>query len=150
MTLEKLQSEMVQALKNGNKFRKQVISELVGSVKKAAIDKNCRDNITESLVDEVLLKCKKTAQEMIDTCPADRVATLAEYKNQLEIINEFAPVLIVNEDVIRDMIKDALEKNGVEPVKKNKGVVMKTVMPMFKGKADMSIVSKVVGGMLYD
>lgn len=148
MTLEKLQSEMVQALKNGNKFRKMVIADLVGSVKKAAIDKNCRDNITESLVDEVLLKCKKTAQEMIDTCPADRVATLAEYKNQLEIINEFAPVLIVNEDVIRNMIQDALEKNGIEPEKKNKGMVMKTIMPMFKGKADMSVVSKVVGGML--
>ena len=150
MTLEKLQSEMIQALKDGNKFRKMVIADLVGSVKKAAIDKNCRDNIMESLVDEVLLKCKKTAQEMIDTCPADRVATLAEYKNQLEIINEFAPVLIVNEDVIRDMINDALEKNGVEPVKKNKGMVMKTIMPMFKGKADMSVVSKVVGGMLHD
>ena len=148
MTLEKLQSEMVQALKNGNKFRKMVIADLVGSVKKVAIDKNCRDNITESLVDEVLLKCKKTAQEMIDTCPADRVATLAEYKNQLEIINEFAPVLIVNEDVIRNMIQDALEKNGIEPEKKNKGMVMKTIMPMFKGKADMGIVSKVVGGML--
>lgn len=148
MTLDKLQSEMVQALKSGNKFRKMVIADLVGSVKKAAIDKNCRDNITENLVDEVLLKCKKTAQEMIDTCPADRVNTLAEYKNQLEIINEFAPVLIVNEDVIRNMIQDALEKNGIEPDKKNKGVVMKTIMPMFKGKADMSIVSKVVGGML--
>ena len=148
MTLEKLQSEMVQALKNGNKFRKMVIADLVGSVKKAAIDKNCRDNITESLVDEVLLKCKKTAQEMIDTCPADRVATLAEYKNQLEIINEFAPVLIVNEDVIHNMIQDALEKNGIEPDKKNKGMVMKTIMPMFKGKANMGIVSKVVGGML--
>lgn len=148
MTLEKLQSEMIQALKDGNKFRKQVISELVGSVKKAAIDNNCRDNITERLVDEVMLKCKKTAQEMIDTCPADRVATLAEYKNQLEIINEFAPVLIVNEDVIRNMIYDALEKNGIEPDKKNKGVVMKTIMPMFKGKADMSVVSKVIGGVL--
>lgn len=148
MKLEVLQTEMIQALKDGNKFRKQVISELVGSVKKAAIDKNCRDNITENLVDEVLLKCKKTAQEMIDTCPADRVATLAEYKNQLEIINEFAPVLIVNEDVIRNMIQDALEKNGIEPDKKNKGVVMKTIVPMFKGKADMSIVSNVVGGML--
>lgn len=148
MTLDKLQSEMVQALKSGNKFRKMVIADLVGSVKKAAIDKNCRDNITESLVDEVLLKCKKTAQEMIDTCPADRVTTLSEYKNQLEIINEFAPVLIVNEDVIHDMIQDALEKNGVEPAKKNKGVIMKTIMPMFKGKADMSIVNKVVGGIL--
>lgn len=148
MTLEKLQSEMIQSMKNGNKFRKQVISDLIGNIKTAAINKNCRDNITEAFVDEVLLKCKKTAQEMIDTCPADRVETLAQYKNQLEIINEFAPVLIVNEDVIKKMINEALDANNIEPTKKNKGLVMKTIMPMFKGKADMKIVNKVVAEVL--
>lgn len=148
MTLEKLQSEMIQAMKNGNKFRKSVLADMIGNIKTTAINKNCRDNISEELVDEVLLKCKKTAQEMIDTCPDDRVETLAEYKMQLEIINEFAPVLIVNEDVIHKMIQDTLVDNGIEPNKKNKGVVMKTIMPMFKGKADMKIVSKVVEGML--
>lgn len=148
MTLEKLQSEMIHAMKNGNKFRKQVISDLIGNIKTAAINKNCRDNITEAFVDEVLLKCKKTAQEMIDTCPADRVETLAQYKNQLEIINEFAPVLIVNEDMIKKMINEALDANNIEPTKKNKGMVMKTIMPMFKGKADMKIVNKVIAEVL--
>lgn len=148
MTLEKLQNEMIQAMKNGNKFRKGVLADLVGNVQKAAIDKNCRDNITEALVDEVLLKCKKTAQEMIDTCPADRVATLAEYKNQLEIISEFAPVLMVDETVIYQMIQEAMVENQIEAIKKNKGMVMKTIMPMFKGKADMKIVNKVVGEIL--
>ena len=46
MTLEKLQSEMIQAMKNKDKTRKSVLSGRVDSVKKAAIDKNCRDNIT--------------------------------------------------------------------------------------------------------
>lgn len=147
MTLEKLQSEMIQAMKNGNKFRKGVLADLIGNIKTAAINKNCRDNITEAFVDEVLLKCKKTAQEMIDTCPADRVATLAEYKNQLEIINEFAPVLIVNEEDIRNLILDAI--NGeIELTKANKGKVMKIIAPVFKGKADMKIVNNVIGEML--
>lgn len=61
MTLEVLQSEMIAALKSGNKFRKHVISTLVDAVKSTAINKNCRDNITEAFVDEVMLKCKKTA-----------------------------------------------------------------------------------------
>ena len=148
MTLEKLQSEMIAAMKSGDKVRKLVISGLVDNVKKAAIDKNCRNNITETLVDEVLLKCKKTAQEMIDTCPADRVETLAEYKKQLDIINEFAPVLMTDEVEIRQKIYEKLAENGIEPTKKNKGQVMKTIMPMFKGKADMSVVNKVVGEIL--
>lgn len=148
MTLEKLQTEMVQALKNGDKFRKGVIADLIGNVKKVAIDKRCKDNIVEELVDEVLLKCKKTAQEMIDTCPADRVETLAEYVKQLDIIDEFAPVLMTDETDIKVKIYEILTTNNIEPLKKNKGMVMKAIVPAFKGKADMSVVSKVVGEIL--
>lgn len=147
MTIEKLQSEMIQAMKNGDKFRKGVIADMIGNVKKVAIDKNCRDSITEDLVNDVLLKCKKTAQEMIDTCPDDRVETLAEYNKQLDIICEFAPTLITNEIDIRNLILDVI--NGeIELTKANKGKIMKIVAPVFKGKADMKIVNKVIGDML--
>ena len=147
MTLDKLQSEMIQAMKNGDKFRKNVISNLIGDVKKVAIDKRCKDNIKEELVDEVLLKCKKTAQEMIDTCPADRVETLAEYVKQFDIIDEFAPKLMTDEDEIRRVIIDIV--NGeMALIKANRGKVMKMISPVFKGKADMSVVSRVVGDML--
>ena len=64
MTLEKLQAEMVTAMKDKNKARKDTISSLIGAVKKTAIDKKCKDNITEALVDEVILKEKKTVQEI--------------------------------------------------------------------------------------
>ena len=148
MTLEKLQSDMIQAMKNGDKFRKGVIADLIGNVKKVAIDKNCRDNIAESLVDEVLLKCKKTAQEMIDTCPADRVETLAEYKKQLDIIDEFAPQLITDEAQIKTIIALYTSDEGIDLVKANRGKVMKLASANLKGKADMSVVSKVVGDLL--
>ena len=148
MTLEKLQSEMIQAMKNGDKFRKGVISDLIGNVKKAAIDKKCKDNITEALVDEVLLKCKKTAQEMIDTCPADRVETLAEYVKQLDIINEFAPTLMDSPTQIEIIVRRLILDNNIEPIKSNRGAIMKLVASNLKGKTDMSVVSKVVGEIL--
>lgn len=147
MTLDKLQSEMIRAMKNGDKFRKNVISNLIGDVKKVAIDKKCKDNITEEFVDEVLLKCKKTAQEMIDTCPADRVETLAEYVKQFDIIDEFAPKLMTDEEEIRRAILDVI--NGeMALIKANRGKIMKMVSPVLKGKADMGIVSRVVGEIL--
>lgn len=148
MKLETLQSEMITAMKNKDKFRKQVISDLIATIKKAAIDKNCRDNITYEMVDEVLLKCKKTAQEMIDTCPADRVETLKEYEEQMKIISEFAPVLITDESTLSHIIQTTLAENNIELTKKNKGLVMKTIMPKLKGKADMSVVNKVIGALL--
>ena len=80
MTLEKLQSEMVQAMKNKDKLRKSVLSGMIDAVKKASMTNNGRVEITEQLVDEVLLKYKKMVQEQIDTCPTDRTETLEEYK----------------------------------------------------------------------
>ena len=32
MTLEKLQSEMIQAMKNGDKFRKAVVADMIGNI----------------------------------------------------------------------------------------------------------------------
>ena len=147
MTLEILQNEMIKSMKSGNKFRKNVIASLVDDIKKAAINKNCRDDITEVMVDEVLLKCKKTAQEQIDTCPAGRIDLLTQYNNQLDIINEFAPTLMTDEKEIKNKILDIV--NGeVEFTKANRGKIMKTISPVLKGKADMGVVNKVVGDML--
>lgn len=148
MTLEKLQSEMIQALKDGNKLRKQVLSELVGAVKKAAIDKKYRNNIPETLVDETLLKYKKVVQEQIDTCPADRPQMLENYKDQMKIVAEFAPVLMTNEAEIKEAVTKLINEAGLKFTKSNRGAIMKVVAANLKGKTDMSIVSKVVGGML--
>lgn len=147
MTLEVLQSEMIQAMKNKDKQRKAVLSGLVDAVKKASMTNNGRVEITEQLVDEVLLKYKKMVQEQIDTCPAGRTETLEEYKAQMAIVAEFAPTLITDEIEIRNMILDTV--NGeMEFTKANRGKIMKIVAPVLKGKADMGIVNKVLGGML--
>ena len=147
MTLEKLQSEMIQAMKNGDKLRKSVLSGLVDAVKKASMTSKGRVEITEQLVDEVLLKYKKMVQEQIDTCPADRTETLAEYKTQMAVVAEFAPTLITDENEIRYLILDVVN-NEMEFSKANRGKIMKIIAPVMKGKADMSVVNKVLGGML--
>ena len=142
MTLEILNREMVIAMKAHDKIRKETISALISAVKKAAIDEKCKDNITEELVNKVVLKEKKTMQEMIDTCPADRVETLEEYKTRMAIIEEFAPKMM-SEDEIRKAINhliaivDSAEYG-------NKGSIMKVVSPALKGKADMKMVNQIV------
>lgn len=141
MELKVLQNEMVAALKARNKFRKDVISSLVGAVKKAAIDKNCRDNITEELVNAVLIKEQKIMQEMIDTCPATRPEVLAEYTAKKQIIDEFAPQIITDPVQIKTMV----EAIGIDLTKKNRGAIMKVLKDNL---VDMKIANQVVGGML--
>lgn len=150
MTLEKLQSEMIQARKNKDKVRLTVISEMIDAVRKAAIPKSKDDpkaEINEQFVDNVLLKFQKTIREMVDTCPINRVETLENYKQQLKIVNEFVPTLITDETEIRYLILDIIN-NEHEFSKSNRGVLMKIIAPVLKGKADMSVVNKVLGGML--
>lgn len=147
MTLEILQNEMIQAMKNKDKTRKSVLSGMIDAVKKASMTNNGRVEITEQLVDEVLLKYKKMVQEQIDTCPTDRTETLEEYKAQMAVVAEFAPTLITDEVEIHNLILDIVN-NEYEFTKVNRGKIMKIIAPSLKGKADMSIVNQVIGGML--
>ena len=148
MTLEILQKEMISALKSGNKFRKDVLSTLVGAVKKAGIDNQCRDNIPESLVDTVLIKEQKTMQEMIDTCPADRTELMEKYTAEMAVVKEYAPQLITDIQTIKDRMSVLIVNAGLVPDKKSKGAIMKLASAEFKGKADMKIVSQAVTEML--
>ena len=143
MTLEILKNEMIVAMKNGEKVRKSVISDAIAAVKRAAIDKGCRDNISEELVNEVLLKEQKTIKEMVDTCPSNLVELFNEYNEKFQIISEFAPKLIQDEEEIKKMIFDIVN-DEYKFEKKNKGIIMKTVMPSLKGKVDMTIAKGVL------
>lgn len=141
MTLEVLQKEMVSAMKAHDKPRKETISSLISAVKKAAIDEKCKDNITEELIDRVLLKEKKTVQEMIDTCPVDRTETLAEYKQRMAVIDEFVPKMMTEEET-RQAIYHIIATVDIQQT--GKGALMKTVMPSLKGKADGKLINKIV------
>lgn len=141
MTLEVLQKEMIAAMKAKDKPRKETLSSLIGAIKKAAIDERCREDIPESLVDKVIMKEKKTVQEMIDTCPADREVTLNEYKQRLSVIEEFAPKMMSEEDV-RNKIYEVVSMEDI--TSGNKGKIMKVIAPVFKGKADMKVVNQIV------
>lgn len=138
MTIEKLQSEMIAALKGGNKERKNFISNYIAAIKKAAIDKGCRDNITEQFVNTELIKIQKSVKEQIDTCPATRLDLLEKYETELKVINEFAPALISNPNRIAEILRDEYE--GTLD-KKN---LMKFLNTNFRGRMDMGIAAKVV------
>ena len=99
MKFETLQKDMIAALKAHDKERKDAISTMVSAVKKAAIDSGTRDDIKEELVDTVLTKELRTAQEQLDTCPQNRTDLLAEYKFRRDVIAEYAPKLMSEEEI---------------------------------------------------
>ena len=140
MQFTDLQKEMVAALKAGNKSRKESISLVIAAIKKVAIDEGHRDDISEELVNQVLLKEIKSTKEQIDTCPASRVDLMDQYKSHLAVIEEFAPKMLS-----ADEVKTILTEKFADVIaSKNKGMIMKTVMAELKGKADGKVISSVV------
>ena len=140
MEFETLQKDMVAAMKARDKERKEAISSLISAVKKTAIDEGTRDNITPELVDRVILKELKTAQEQLDTCPDERADLKAEYQFRYDVINEYAPKQMTAEE-----IKAFLNEKFADLIaSKNKGAGMKAVMPELKGKADGKMINMIV------
>lgn len=147
MKLEVLQKEKITAMKNKDEKRKAVLSEMIDMVQKASITAKGRVEITEQLVDETLIKYQKMTQEMIDTCPADRTDKLNEYTAAMAIVKEYAPQLITDEETIRFFVLNELSPE-IEMTKKNRGQIMKIVMPILKGKVDMAVANKVISDLL--
>ena len=139
---ETLKHDMVVALKNGEKSRRVTLADIVATIDKAATAGKQRVEITDTLVDEVLIKYEKTVQEMIDTCPTDEKysQTRKEYLEKLNIVREYAPKVISDENEITNMIYAWSEENQIEITAKNRGVVMKKIMPWLKENCcDMKI-----------
>ena len=141
MNLETLQKDMIAAMKAKEKLKKETISSLISAVKKAGIDSGDRENIPEELVNQTILKEVKTLQEQVDTGPAEREDLKEEYTRRLAIAKAYAPTLLSAEEV-----KEILEKDFADVIaSKNKGQIMKAVMPSLKGKADGKVINQVVG-----
>ena len=140
MQFEQLQKDMIAAMKAHDKPRKESISVLVSAAKKIAIDNGCRDDISEEIVNQAVLKELKSVKEQIDTCPKERTDLLDEYNARLAVFEEYAPKMLSAEEV-EAILK---EKFAEVLAGKNKGLIMKTIMPELKGKADGKVINEVV------
>ena len=146
MTLETIQESIKTAMKTHATLEVETLRSVVAAVKKAAIDRQCE--ITEELVDEMLLKEVKIIKEQIETCPATRPEMREEYEHRLMIVENFAPKLVTDEVKIYNMITAILDSAGVVAETANKGTIMKTVMPVLKGKVDMKVANQVIATLL--
>ncbi len=143
MNFSTLQKDMIAAMKAKEKEKKEAISGLIAAVKKVAIDAGVRENIPDDIVDTVILKELKLAQEQLDICPDSREDLKAEYQFKVDVIKTYAPVQMSEEEIIA-----YINENFADLIaSKNKGMIMKTIMPQLQGKADGKLISKIISGL---
>jgi len=136
---------MMDALKAGDKPRKDALSLLLSALKSKFIDK--RADLTEDEENAVVYKEIKEAQETIDTTPAERTDIIDECRLKIAVYSEFAPQRM-GEDEIKKVVAEVLATLSIEkPEAKDKGRIMKELMPRVKGKADGNVVNQVVSAL---
>lgn len=149
MTFQELQALKVAAMKSGDKERIKVLNDIIVLVQKEQTKGKTKVEATEEMVAQCATKVQKMLEEMVATCPDEGkyAERLAEYKMQLAIAREYAPQLIDDPEEIARMVVDTIG-GSVELTVRNKGKIMKLVMPVLKSKVDMAVANRVIGEML--
>ena len=144
--IDEVRSAMMAAMKEKDKERKDALSALLTALKNKAIDK--RADLTEEEETQVILKEIKQLKETIEMTPADRTDILTECNSRLAVLEEYAPKMM-DEAEIKAVVSEVLTSLGLDaPTAKEKGKIMKELMPKVKGKADGKLVSEVVASFL--
>ena len=144
--IDVVRAAMVEAMKAKDKERKDSLSMLLSALKNAEIDK--RSPLTEEEENAVVKKEIKQTKETLETAPADRTDIIEEAKKRMAVYQEFAPAdMTVNQ--IKEIIQGVLAELGIETAApKDKGKIMKVLMPLVKGKADGKVVNEVLAEMM--
>lgn len=139
--IEKLDKDMIEAMKNKEKERLMVIREIKAAMKQAHIDH--KKEMNEELLIEVVTRAIKTRKESIKEFEKGARQDLIDKTSaEIEILNVYLPEQL-SEEEIKKIIEDTFEK--VQPTsQKDMGKIMGIITPMVKGKIDMGLVSSLI------
>lgn len=142
MTLsERINNDLKEAMKSKDSFRLSVIRMVKGAMQLAK--PNPREELTDDDVITVISKQNKMRNDSIKEFEAAGRSDLVEQnKKEIEILNTYMPKQL-SEEELTEIIDKVFEE--VKPTsQKDMGLIMKNISPLVKGKADMSLVNKLV------
>lgn len=143
MTLEQIQQDMMQSMRDKNGIKTSTLRMLISAVKYFEIAKGRDYKATEQEITDLIQKEVKKRRESIDMYKTGNRPELAEKEQkELEVLAAYLPKQM-GEEEIRMLVKEAIAKTGAASLQ-DIGRVMGTLMPQTKGKADGSLVGKIV------
>ena len=144
--MEEVRAAMIAAMKAKDKDTKDTLSTLLAALKNKQIDK--RGELTEEEEIQVVMREIKQTKETLELTPADRTDIIEECKKKLAVLEQYAPKLM-DEEEIKAVILTVLSDLAIEqPTAKDKGKIMRELMPRVKGKADGKLVNQLLLAMM--
>lgn len=136
-----IQSAMKDAMRAKEKERLGVIRLIMAAIKQREVDERIElDDEQIVLVIDKMIKQRRESISQFDAAGRDDLSAVE--KAELEILQTFMPEQL-SEDEVNAMIDKAMSETGASSMK-DMGKVMGLIKPQAQGKADMSVISKLI------
>lgn len=141
MLKEQIEKDTIEALKNHDENRVSVLRMLKSAIKNQEIQK--QTDLADEDVLSVLQNQIKSRRDSISMYEQGARPELAEKeKQEISILSEYLPEQLSEEET-KNIIAKVISETGAQGMQ-DMGKVMSVLMPRIKGKADASLVSKIV------
>ena len=138
--LERLNSDLKDAMKNKDSFALSVIRMAKGAIQLESINKK-KELSEDELVGIISKQIKLRKDSITEFEKAGRDDLVEQNKKEIEVLNKYMPEQL-SLDEINKIIEEAFTK--LNPTNKDMGLIMKEVSPKLKGKADMGQVNAII------
>jgi uncharacterized protein YqeY len=137
----KLQEEMKAAMKSGDKEKLSTIRMLISEIKKVQIDS--KKELSDEEIISILQKYIKQRKEAYAQYEQAGRKDLAEKElKEIEIVQQFLPPPL-SEEELNKIVEETIQEVGASSIK-DMGKVIKAIMDKVKGRAEGSLISKIV------
>lgn len=135
------------AMKNKEKEKLSVLRMVKGAIQLEEINK--KKNLDDNEVISVISKQIKTRKEsIVEFAKGNRQDLIEQTEKEIEILNEYMPEQLSEAEILL-IINKAIEELKPQAIS-DMGKIMKEINPKLIGKADMSLVSRLVKEKLSD
>lgn len=143
---EKIISDLTTAMKSRDAARSQVLRSIKAALQEKEISMRSsgeRVDLADEVVTQVLMKAAKQRKDSIQQFEqANRDDLASVEKQELEIIESYLPKMMSEVEILAIVKETAAAVGATNPA--DMGKLMGALMPKVKGKADGSIVNRLV------
>lgn len=139
--VEKLQKDMIEAMKNHQKERLTVIRMVKASMSQERIDHNKEEN-DELLIDVVNKQIKMRRDSIAEFEKGGRSDLVSKTQAEIDVLMDYLPEQLSKEEVLKIIDEIFVEVKPEGP--KDMGKVMGPAQAKLKGRADMKEVSTII------
>ena len=140
--LEKLNQDMKQAMKNKEKDKLNVIRMVKAALQNEAIKLGKNDLSEEEDLSVLSRELKQRKDSLQEFKKADRLDLVEKTQAEIDVLVDYMPEQL-SEDELFEIVKQTVSEVNATS-KADMGKVMGALMPKVKGKADGSLVNKLV------